>query len=148
MAPTPTQQLASFIARYDPAVAKLAKDALARLRKRLPGAYELVFDNYNALGIGFAPRDKGAVLSIVLYPRWVSFFFLSGARLPDPTKILKGSGSRVRHLVLQSAADIQSPPVEALITAALEQADWRIDPKRKRQVIIKLASEKRRPRRP
>ena len=148
--PTPTQQLAAFLEKYDAKIASFAKGALTRLRKRLPGAAELVYDNYNALGIGFAPQDKVSkvILSIVLYPRWVSLFFLYGAALPDPKKVLKGSGSRVRHIVLKSPADLESREIETLIAAALDLAAWRIDPTQKRQLVIKSVSAKQRPRRP
>jgi hypothetical protein len=53
-----TAQLASFIAKFTPEVAASAKEALARIRKRWPGAIELVYDNYNALAIGFAPTER------------------------------------------------------------------------------------------
>jgi hypothetical protein len=55
---TPAQQLAGFLAKFEPRVAASARAALSRLRKRLPGAIELVYDNYNALAIGFGPSDK------------------------------------------------------------------------------------------
>jgi hypothetical protein len=150
MEPTPAQQLATFLKKYDPAVAVVARGALARLRKRLPGAMELVYDNYNALAIGFGPSERASevVLSIALYPRWVTLFFLHGARLADPKKLLKGGGARVRHIVLRAAADIGSKDIEALIRAALKLGLRPIDPHQRRQLIIKSVSAKQRPRRP
>ena len=146
---TPTQVLAGFLAKYDRAVSTIARAALRRLRKRLPGATEIVYDNYNALAVGFGPGDRAteAIFSIAVYPRWVSLFFLQGARLKDPAKLLKGSGTRVRHIVLRKADDIGSEHVEALIAAALVAAVRPIDPKAKRQLIIKSVSAKQRPRR-
>jgi hypothetical protein len=147
---TPTQQLAGFLAKYDPAVAIIARAALERLRKRLPWATEIVYDNYNALAVGFGPGDRTseAIFSIAVYPRWVSLFFLQGARLKDPAKLLKGSGTKVRHIVLGEGRDIDSGDVDALIAAALVAAVRPIDPKAKRQLIIKSVSAKQRPRRP
>src|SRR6266436_1894806 len=103
MGPSPAQQLKAFIARYEPEVGAAARSALATMRKRLPGAVELVYDNYNALAIGFGPTERAsdAIFSIAVYPRWVSLFFLQGATLADPQKLLRGSGSRVRHVVLE-----------------------------------------------
>jgi hypothetical protein len=148
--PTPAQQLAGFLKKYDPAVAAVARGALARLRRRLPGAMELVYDNYNALAIGFGPSQRAseAIFSIALYPRWVTLFFLHGVRLADPRKILKGSGKRVRHIVLRAAADIGSKDIEALISASLKLAGQPIDRRQRRQLIIKSVSAKQRPRRP
>ncbi len=147
---TPTRELADFLAKYDPAVATIARGALARLRKRLPGATEIVYDNYNALAVGFGPgpRASEAIISIAVYPRWVSLFFLQGVHLKDPARLLKGNGTRVRHIVLTEACDIGSTDVDALIAAALAAATKPIDPKARRQLIIKSISGKQRQRRP
>src|SRR5512140_1562695 len=121
---TPRAQLSAFLSKYTPEVQALAKKALAKMRKRLPGAVELVYYNYNALAIGFAPteRTSDAVFSIAVYPRWVSLFFLAGAKLRDPQGILAGSGSRVRHIVLRSEDDLDRPEVVALIEQARKAA--------------------------
>ena len=116
-AETPARQWAAFLAKYDPEVAAVATAALPRLRKAIPGAIELVYDNYNALVVGFGPSERAseAVVSIALYPRWVTLFFLHGARLAAPAGLLKGSGSRVRHVVLSDAAVLDRPAVRALL---------------------------------
>jgi hypothetical protein len=147
---SPAQELARYLAKYDPAVARTARAALALLRKRLPGSTEMVYDNYNALAIGFGPGEKAseAIFSIAAYPRWVSLFFLQGSRLKDPAKLLKGSGTRVRHIVLGAARDISSKDVDDLITAALAAAKRPIDSMAKRRLIIKSVSAKQRRRRP
>ena len=147
--PSPAKQLAGFLDKYDPAVAKLARAALAGLRKQLPGAFQLVYDNYNALAIAFSPRDtsSAALFSIAVYPRWVSLFFAQGARLPDPTMLLKGSGNKMRHVVLTQADDIHSPAVESLIAAALDLSGNPFGPDLKGRPIIKAIAAKQRPRR-
>jgi hypothetical protein len=139
------------MARYTPEIAATARAALVRLRRQVPGAMELVYDNYNALVVGFGPSERAsdAVLSIALYPRWVTLFFLQdGPQLPDPDGLLKGSGTHVRRITLETAADIDAPAVRALIRAALEQAEVRIDPAGRRRMLIKSISPKQRPRRP
>jgi hypothetical protein len=147
---SPVTQLNAFMARYKPEIAATARAALVRLRRQVPGAVEMVYDNYNALVVGFGPSDRAseAVLSIALYPRWVTLFFLEGAELPDPKGLLKGSGTRVRGITLETAADIDAPPVRALIRAALVQAEVPIDPAGRRRLMIKSISPKKRPRRP
>ena len=147
---TPARQWAAFLSKYDPAVAGVAKAALARMRKSIPGAVELVYDNYNALVVGFGPSERAseAVMSLALYPRWVTLFFLQGARLADPAGLLKGSGSRVRHVVLENAAVLDRPPVRALIRQALASAPRPIDTKARRRMVIRAVSAKQRPRRP
>ncbi len=55
---SPEKQLAGFIAKYTPEVQSVATAALAKMRARLPGAVELVYDNYNALAIALGPTER------------------------------------------------------------------------------------------
>ena len=148
---TPQQQLDGFIDKFSPEIASQVRIAMARLLARLPGAMVLVYDNYNALAIGFGPgeRVRDAIFSLAVYPRWISLFFLKdGTRLPDPGKLLKGRGRVVRHLVLDSPDTLELPAVKALIREALRRASPPIDPARPSRLIIKSVSVKQRPRRP
>ena len=147
----PETQLAGFLAKYTPEIAALAKDVRVTMRKRLPGAFELVYDNYNALAIGFGPTERAsdAIFSIALFPRWVSLFFLQGAGLRDPGKLLKGRGKRARHIVVHDASMLERAPVQALIIQALRAAKLPVEPKSHHgRLIIKSISMKQRPRRP
>jgi hypothetical protein len=146
---SPAKQLGAFLAKYDDPVAGMARKALELLRKRLPGAFALVYDNYNALAIAFSSSEKasGAIFSIAVYPRWISVFFAQGARWPDPQHLLKGSGNKMRHIVLKTAKDIQTPAMEALISSALAIADDPIGPACGGRLLIKAVAAKQRPRR-
>lgn len=138
------------MARYHPAVAKLGRSALLTMRRRLPGTVEMVYDNYNALVIGFSPNERpsDAIVSIALYPRWVNLYFLQDATdLADPERLLRGSGNRVRSIRLTSSQDLDKPAVRALVAQAIERADPPIDPKARRKLVIRAVSAKRRPRR-
>ena len=117
-------QLDTFLAKYSPDVASDARRALAFLDKRLPTATRLVYDNYNALVVGFGTSDKvgDIILSIALYPRYVTLFFLRGTRLPDPHGLLEGSGSTVRGVRLTPISRLETPEVGALIDAAVANA--------------------------
>jgi hypothetical protein len=143
-------QLAGFIAKYSPEIGAAAHEVLAKMRELTPGAVEMVYDNYNALVIGFGPTERAseAVFSIVLYPRWVTLCFLQGAKLRDPDRVLKGKGSVARHIVLEDTMDLEKPEIESLISAALKCAAKPLDGANTRRLIIKSVSAKQRPRRP
>jgi hypothetical protein len=149
MPDTPAAQLEGFFARFDPKLAALGRKALAYLKKRLPGSIITVYDNYNALAIGFGPHGKASTtpISIALYPRWINLFFLQGAKLDDPKKLLKGSGAIVRTIRLDSMDIFEDEDVDALISAAVMHVGWRLDPKAKGQMEIRAISKKQRPRR-
>ena len=145
----PGAELERFMARFDPAVVKVAQDARAMLRRQLPGAFELVYDNYNALAIGFSPTERtpDAIVSVALYPRWVSLFFLYGATLADPLRLLQGSGKQVRSIRLETASTLETPGVRALLKAAVAQSDVPMPSGGRGTIIIKSVSAKQRPRR-
>jgi hypothetical protein len=147
---SPRRQLATFLAKYTPEMRTAAEEALATMRGILPGAIQLVYDNYNALVIGFGPTERAgdAIFSIAVYPRWVTLFFLKGARLKDAKKLLKGSGKIVRHIVLADASVIDDPAVRALIKQALDAAPMPIAASGPSPIVIKSVSAKQRPRRP
>jgi len=144
-------ELDSFIAKFTPAMAKTTKGVLAAMRKICPGAIELVYDNYNALAIGFADGDrvKNVWFSIAVYPNWASIFFFKTLPLKDPDKLLKGSGSTTRHIVLADGAKtLAAKPVRALIDQALDKAGQPFRAGVKGRIVIKSVSAKQRPRRP
>ncbi len=149
MALTPERQVAGFIARFSPQVARVARAARARVRALLPNAFELVYDNYNALALAYGPSERTSevVLSIALYPRWVSLFFARGATLADPSGVLRGSGGQMRHVVLDRIEVLDSSPVRALIETAVATHPESFGPERGR-TIVKGISAKQRPRRP
>jgi hypothetical protein len=143
-------QLASFFAKYEPAIAKLGKALRAKLRARLPGLFEIVYvyENQNALVISYSPTEHGheGLCAIALYPREVKLSFGQGALLSksDPNKLLQGSGKTVRHVVLNSVADFERAEIEVLMAAAVKLAKLRLDPSAKGSVIIKAEAQKQR----
>ncbi|SRR6266576_5190797 len=148
---TPKAQLKSFMARFTPEVETLAKRVLAKMGARFPNAIQMVYDNYNFLVIGFSPgeRPSEAIFSIVLSPRGVSLcFLLSGTKLSDPKKLLKGSGNKVRHVRLENEKALDQPAVKALISQALKLAPVSFNPATSGRLIIRSVSAKQRPRRP
>jgi hypothetical protein len=149
-ASSPEKQLSSFIDKYTPALARQMRDVLRRMKKRLPGATILVYDNYNALAVGFASGDrvKDVVFSIAAFPRWISLFLFGGTDFDDPKKLLKGSGKTVRHIVLEKPEMLDDPAVKALMAQALKRHATPIPKSPPGKMIIKSISAKQRPRRP
>ena len=143
-------QIDGFIAKFDDDLAAQIRAARAEMRRKLPGAVELVYDNYNALAIGYGSgeRVKDIVFSLACYPRWISLFLAQGVRLADPEGLLKGEGSKVRHIVLTDLALLETPGVRALMDQAWAMADPPIDAAQPSRSLIKSISERQRPRRP
>ena len=146
--PSPAKQLATFMARYSPGIMKLAKKARATLRKRLPRAVEMVYDNYYGLVIGYSPteRPSDAILSIVIFPKKVSVCFVQGKHLPDPERVLAGDGNQVRFITLdEGAAILETPAIGALVSEAIAFGETPFAGAGR--LVIRSISKKQRPRR-
>jgi len=142
-------QLDGFIAKFSPEIAAQTHALLKKMRARMPGAVEMVYDNYYALVIGFCPVEQASevIMSIAVYPDHISLCFFAGDRLPDPEKLLKGSGKIARHIRLEGAETLGRPAVKALMKAAIANASRPLDRKQPGRIVIAAISPNRRPRR-
>jgi len=147
---TPASRLAELVANYTPEIAAAFTSARRKMRAMIPRGYELVYENYNALGIGYGPSQKASdiIVSIVAYPRWITLFFLNGATLNDPGSLLQGTGSRVRSIRLGSPNDIDRAEINQLISSALALHGARFGECPRLELVVKSTASKRRSRRP
>jgi len=146
---TGEQQLAGFIKKFDSKNAALIRSVRKVLRERLPTANELVYDNYNFFVIGYCSteRPSDCVLSIAAGANGVGLSFYYGATLPDPHKLLLGSGSQNRFIRIESTATLARPEVEELIAAAIAQAERPLPGSGRGKLVIRSISKKQKPRR-
>jgi hypothetical protein len=149
MTAAPERQLAEFIAKFDPAVAKRIRECRAAMRKRFPTANELVYDNYNFFVIGYCTteRPSDCVVSLAANASGVNLNFYYGAMLPDPHRILQGSGSQNRFVRLEGPATLRRSEVQELLSAAEAQAEPPFRKEGGGKLIVRSISAKQRPRR-
>jgi len=153
-AKTPTRsdaekQLTQFVDKFDEKDRRLIREVRRAVRRRLPSACELVYDNYNFFVIGYSTteRPSDAILSITARAKSIGLCFIHGATLPDPGKILRGAGNQTRSIQVESAATLAKPEVEALIAAAVANSKVPLPPKGPGRLIIRSVSARQRPRR-
>jgi hypothetical protein len=145
----PAKQVAGFIAKFDPAIAKLTRACRAELRKRYPAAIELVYDNYNALAIGYSPteRTSDVVFSLAVYARGLNLYFMYGRSLPDPDHLLQGSGNQGAFIRLATVDTLDDAKVLSLIERAVKRQRPTFASKGRGYTVVKSVSAKQRPRR-
>jgi hypothetical protein len=107
------RQLKGFIAKFEPKHQTLIRAVRKELRKRFPTAYELVYDNYNffVIGYGSTERPSDCIVSVAAAANGVGLCFIRGASLPDPHKLLLGSGKQTRFIRLQSVPAERLRPI-------------------------------------
>ena len=146
---TSEKQLAGFVNKFDSRNAALIRSVRKVLRKRMPSANELVYDNYNFFVIGYCSTDRPSdcIVSIAASANGVGLSFYYGATLPDPHKLLLGSGGQNRFIRIESATIFEPPEIESLLTAAIAQAKKPLPESGKGKLIIRSISKKQKPRR-
>ena len=144
------KQLDVFLTKYTARMEAQARACRTITGARLPHAVEMVYDNYNALVIGYCPMEKPseAIFSMAILPDHVSLCFLQNAgKLHDPKKLLIGMGNTARHTKLKQPADLDLPAVMALMKEAENRAVKPFDAATEPKLVIRSISVKQRPRR-
>jgi len=147
--PDAEKQLQGFIDKFEPKYQSVIRAIRKALRKRMPSANELVWDNYNFFVVAYSAteRPSDSIVSIAAAANGVGLSFYRGATLPDPKKILLGSGVQNRFLRFESAKTLLLPDVDALINAAIAQAKTPFPTTGKGKLTIRSISAKQKPRR-
>lgn len=142
-------QLAACIDKFDPEPAALLRACRAELRRLMPTAIELVYDNYNFFVIGFCttPRASDCIVSIAAAAKGVSLSFYYGALLPDPAGVLQGAGKQNRFIRIPTAATLREAAIRGMIQTAIAHADPPLAASGAGDTVIQSVSSKQRPRR-
>lgn len=118
--PTAEQQFTALISKLNPETQKLVIAVRKAMQKRFPSANELAYDYSRNFVMSWSPNETGAdaVVAIAVDEKEFRFVFAQGVHLPDPKKVLLGNAGQIRYIPVKSIKDIQTPEVEALLTAA------------------------------
>lgn len=121
---TPEARLRAYLQRFSPENQKLIRAVRSAVRKRLPAANELLYDYKTHIVIGYTPTEHAidGIVSIAARATGVDLYFNNGVRLPDPEKLLQGSGRQVRFIRVDTARRLAQPAVQALFAAAIARA--------------------------
>ena len=141
-------QLRALITRFAAAHHRLIGAARRWLRKRLPTAHDVVYEYRDFFVISISPNEHGyeGVLAIRASADGVRLYFNRGKGLPDPEKLLRGSGNQTRWIHLESASTIARPEVARLIDEAIARNHVPFTRTGRGSVVIRSASAGRRPR--
>jgi hypothetical protein len=144
-------QLRALIAKFAPAHLRLIGAMRRWLRKRLPTAHEVVYEyqNLGAVVISFSPNEHGyeGVLGVRADANGVKLYFNRGKELPDPEKLLQGSGKQTRSIDVEGASTLARPEVASLIDEAIARNRVPFARAGRGSVVIRSASTKQRRRR-
>jgi hypothetical protein len=119
----PEPQLLSYLATYDLHISDLTLALREIVLEEAPNAIESVIKSY-AVVIGFSFTGKplkDGFCHIVAYSTHVNLGFNRGALLPDPNKILTGTGKSIRHVTIHNQSELDRPFIRRYLQTAIEQ---------------------------
>jgi hypothetical protein len=144
-------ELRKLIAKFAAAHQRLIGAIRRRLRERLPTAHEVVYEYKDFFVISYSPNERGyeGVLAIRASMNGVDLYFNRGKELPDPEKLLRGSGKQTRSIHIEGASTLARPAVACLIDEAIARNRVPFADTGRGPVMIRSTSAKqRRQRRP
>jgi hypothetical protein len=112
-------EVEQFLAPYSYQIRDLAWQLRALVLDVFPDAIEQLDPPAKLIGYGFDRTYKGLVCGIALHTAHVNLMFAQGTELPDPARLLTGTGKRARHVKIQRPGDVEVPAVRALLEAAV-----------------------------
>lgn len=113
-------ELRGLIAKLAPAHQRLIGAMRRSLRTRLPTAHQVVYEYSDCFVISYSPSERGyeGVLALRASADGVRLYFNRGKGLPDPERLLRGSGNQARWIQLEGAT-LARPAVARLIDEAV-----------------------------
>jgi hypothetical protein len=137
-------ELRRLIARFAPAHQRVIGAVRRSLRKRLPTAHEVVYAYRDCFVVCYSPNDRGyeGVLAIRASADGVKLYFNRGKGLPDPAKLLQGSGNQTRWIHIEGASTIARPAVAHLMDEAIARNRVPFARTGRGPVVIRSASAK------
>ena len=142
-------ELRRLIVKFASAHQRLIGAMRRWLRTRLPTAHEVVYEYRDCFVISYSPDERGyeGVLAVRASANGVTLYFNRGKELPDPAKLLQGSGNQTRWIHLEGASTLARPAVARLIDEAIARNRVPFARTGRGPVVIRSASAKQQRRR-
>jgi len=117
------EEIVEFLGPYPPGVRDIALAARELVTCAVPEAKETLDRSARLIGYSYGPGYKGSICTLILSKKGVKLGVARGASLPDPARLLQGSGKVHRHVEFRDVADVRKPGLVSLLEAAV--AAWK-----------------------
>lgn len=150
MAKKDNKELKLFLKPYS----KQVQDIVLWLRDFVwnlyPSSNELIYDNYNAVAIGWSVSDKmgGTFCTISAWNEYAHFGFYYGNEISDPEKRLSGT-NQYKHIKVAVQKDFPFTYIKKLLkeahTAALAKMKGKLPECKGATIVKSISAKKKRP---
>ena len=109
-----------IFSKFDEDTATLASKLRKFILEELKDIMEIPDNSVNLVGYGYGTGYKDLICVIMLSKKGIKLGLNHGSELPDPNKLLTGSGKVHRYVEIKDEADIKSPALKKLVSEALK----------------------------
>ncbi len=114
-------KLSELLAERSDLICDLAIGIRRVIADRSCSASELLYSGYAVSNVfSYTHRLREAFIHVATYSSHVNLGFNYGSKLPDPDSVLCGNGKLIRHVRIESLADLEDPKISELLDAAIE----------------------------
>jgi hypothetical protein len=115
------EDLVKFLQPFHKDIIQVALWLRETVWKLYPKSNELIYDNYNAVAVGWSVSDKvgDTFCSIAIGSnKYVHFGFYWGSKIADPEKKLLGKGSQYRYITVKDKKEFPLAYMKKLMKEA------------------------------
>ena len=112
-----SDEIDRFLEAYTPDIRDLTHQVRALIASVTPDADEYLKRGWKVIWYGFGPKMPDQFAVVMPTRNHVGLGFAYGSDLPDPKRKLEGTGKRMRHVKLRTAAEAADPAIAALLRA-------------------------------
>jgi hypothetical protein len=119
----PNSAVCELLAPFTPEVRALALAARSFVLETIPDIIEMVDAKARIVGYGYSPRYADQVCMLMPTKVGVNLGIAYAMELPDPKKLLQGTGKLHRHVKLKTKLDLENVALRALLKTALSRRE-------------------------
>ena len=108
-----------ILSRYEEKIAQLGLQLRVFLFSELKGINEEADATANIISFNYGKGYKNIICVIIPSKKGIKLGFYKGSELPDPEKLLTGTGKVHRFVEIKSAHDINNPALKRLLKEAV-----------------------------
>ena len=116
----------SLFLKYDQSIAELGFQLRDYLLETLKDIIEVPDEPANMIAYTYGKGYKDMICTIMASKKGIKLGFYRGTELPDPHKLLTGTGKVHQYVEIKSVGDIHNPALKALLDEALKSYELRI----------------------
>lgn len=107
-----------YLSGFSPEVQELVLKARALILSVMPETIEQLDPSIPMIAYGTDRTYKGLICSITIIKAYINIMLAQGVNLPDPERLLKGTGKKARHIRIEKTGDLDLPGICGLLVNA------------------------------